>query len=243
MNNVWEGVFREYSEAKAQIDILKIKENVFDTLNWLNRHDDKSNFTVTQSFEYLRPTNLPILLCNTVNPVILDLGGASGWVYHLSKEINKSISKYLVIDRPNVVEYFRKQQDTKLHFHTLASIYSLDRIPDCILYSNSTIQYMQNNSQLIELAKYFEPGFILLDEAPLTNFDSDWFSLQINSDLPTIYRFISRKVMLDELNALGYQLCWESDTSGPSNYSFPSMENFESSRQIISAKSLLFKKI
>lgn len=232
-------------EKPQEVTTLEDLPSVWANKNWLERHgrlaESLSNFTGSLEATFLsRPTYLPLLASGIKNAHIIDYGGGSGWVFNVLNQTDCDIKSYKIIDLESVITAYTDFHKNKLSYMTIQNITSIFESID-ILYSNSTLQYNPDNSNILKIVKLTSPTYILLDEFYVSNQPHDWFTIQQNSDLPIICRFISPDRLVIDLNLLGYKLIWSTNYCGE-NYNFPKMNNYPKKLRIKYPLTLLFKK-
>lgn len=239
---VWVGTYSTYQEAQAASKNHGAL-NVFENINWLERQASLRIKTkwVTGT-DIPRPTLLPLFITSYAHSTIIDFGGGSGWVFDACMTAGASIERYEVVELAPVVHYFTTTANNQLIFTEVNDfIGGLERRSD-ILYTNSSLQYLTDNSTFTAVVKQGNPSFILLDQMLWSRGSSDWFTVQINSDEPVVSRFASVQKLTFELQLLGYQLAWRLSISGTEDSKFPDMSKFRSTHKIQSRLSLLFSK-
>lgn len=257
--NVFDGsYYRTYKEACAaliQQQALEVNRecggkygvpSVWANSEWLKRQGNlgRRDYSVkgTLASTYLpRPTYLPLIAAEIRNVKILDFGGGSGWTYRVLQNLKSDIDFYKIVELESVIKEFSKKNSIKVSYLKILDIDDYFEPVD-ILYSNSTLQYNPNNKNILKVVKFACPKYILFDEFLLSTRSRDWFTIQQNSDLPVICRFISPKPLISNLLSLGYKLLWSNKYSGV-GYSFPEMNNYPPSLQIDSALTLFFQKM
>lgn len=241
---VWVGTYSTYQEAQAASKNYT-NLNLFGNLNWLEKQaslriKNKKRETGT---DLPRLTLLPMFITSYAHSTIIDFGGGSGWVFDACMTARASIERYEVVELAPVVQHFTTTANHQLIFTEVNDFISgLERRFD-ILYANSSLQYSADNSTFIAVVKQGTPSFILLDQMLWSRGNSDWFTVQINSDEPVVSRFASIQKLTFELQLLGYQLAWQVSISGTEDSKFPDMSKFRSTHKIQSRLSLLFYKI
>jgi putative methyltransferase (TIGR04325 family) len=147
--------------------------------------------------------------------------------------------RYLVLEIPEVVQRFAESAYGSFEFDTFDS--ALGSKPGeaiDVLYCNSALQYAADNQDLLTTIADLQPRLVMLDQLLWSRRDVDWFSIQTNSDIPLIVRFISLNKLTQELAEAGFDIAWSSPFSGV-NYSFASMSGFDEVHAIPYAMSLL----
>ena len=83
-----------------------------------------------------------------------------------------------------------------------------------ILYSNSVLQYFQDDSTLTKLVSFLSPEYILLDDF-ITSLGETFYSLQNYHGVDVPYRFSSLIDMQRACTELGYELIVNSGYPSP----------------------------
>jgi putative methyltransferase (TIGR04325 family) len=152
-----------------------------------------------------------------------------------------NVDSYTVIDIPEVVEYFKTHDVGPVVFQTQRDFLDLrDRRSTDVVYANSSLQYLPNNEDFLAILETVQPSFVLLDELLWTRGASDWFAVQINSNLPVVARFLSLELLDGELGALGYTLIFEGPYLTPAG--FPEMIMQPSTERIQYALSRAYRR-
>lgn len=239
---VWVGTYSTYQEAQAASkDHTNL--NLFGNINWLEKQASlRTKIKWVTGTDIPRPTLLPMFITSFANSTTIDFGGGSGWVFDACMTAGASIERYEVLELAPVVQHFTTTANNQLIFTEVNEFISgLERRFD-ILYANSSLQYLRDNSTFTAVVKKGNPNFILLDQMLWSRGTSDWFTVQINSDEPVVSRFTSVQKLTSELELLGYQLAWRLSISGTEDSKFPDMSKFRSTHKIQSRLSLLFRK-
>lgn len=244
---VWVGQYEKYADAQEALDTnSSYPTNLFGVSEWLNRQGalrDRIDPLVTsvETAALPRPTNLPLLVAGGEVRSIVDFGGGSGWVYNACTRLGMDLTDYLVLEIPEVVERFKPLSLGPLQFRKFSEA-PLDTEVADVVYSNSALQYARDNQSLCDVISAVSPRWVLLDELLWANTRNDWFSIQVNSDVPIICRFLSLEKLASDLRGIGYQIAWSGSFGGAGGYGFPQMDEFDESHQIVHAMSLLFVK-
>jgi len=170
---------------------------------------------------------------------IVDFGGGCGWVFAACQHAGARIEHYTIIELSTVVSEFSPVTKDPLRYRDVSTFLKSPQLRADILYSNSCLQYQSDNSLFISIVNKCRPTQILVDEL-LWSRGEDWFSIQTNSEVDTISRFVSVSNLVTELAMVGYSLVWRNSSSGNEYRSFPSMSEFDQSYRIQSRLSLLF---
>lgn len=106
---------------------------------------------------------------------ILDIGGGSGWIFHLLRaKIQKTLA-YVNLEIKEMCDEFSKEfEDTNLvkFVDSWDSISSIEKIS--LVYSNSTLQYISDESFFENFKKVNQPQYLVLDDFIATSSQSYW---------------------------------------------------------------------
>jgi len=221
-------------------------ESLFAVPDWLRRQRDLLNSTIAAlsrlSHEQpRRPSLLPLLVADTSSAAknIVDFGGGCGWVFAACQHARARIEHYTIIELSSVVSEFSPVNEGPLRYCDVSTFLQSPQLRTDILYSNSCLQYQSDNSLLMSVISQCRPSQVLVDEL-LWSRGEDWFSIQTNSEVKTVSRFVSVSNLARELAMIGYSLIWRNSSSGTEFHGFPSMSEFDQSYRIQSRLSLLF---
>lgn len=247
MKYVWKGVHKDFSAAVR--DAGSIQSTAFSTQSWLQRQaklvESSSINTQTGLIEGPRPTSLLQVLAAADTDLIIDFGGGSGWVYSFLKRFGLHPRRYIVVDLPEVVEYFLLNPTEGVEYYSFGQqIPKIEAYSNRVMYSNSALQYSADSQLLLQYLKIYCPKILVMDEVLWSTVQSDWFTVQINMERPAAVRFISVRNLMDQIRDAGLILI-SSSRFGTSHrdYIFPSMTNLPARLRIDHGKSLLFKQL
>jgi len=235
---VWAGQFDDWASAAAEAGG---GSNPFGLSSWLTRQGklalearrDPSLTLLSQ-----RPTVLPFALAGLSRPSVLDFGGGSGWVFERATSGGLVFSKYTVAEVAAVIKAFGAGARPPLDFVPLDGTFGHYDV----VYSNSSIQYAQSNELLVRAIAESEPNMVLIDELLWSPLDIDWFTVQVNSDVPTVVRFVSTQILAEQMHTLGYRLVHAGAICPIAHgYPFPDMASFGKDRRIRHRLSMLFQ--
>jgi putative methyltransferase (TIGR04325 family) len=210
---VWDGCFSSFELAISSAKSFSSMEaSVFQDKNWIEKHASATD-TADPAFTGLvqRSTNLPIFSAAFDASYFVDFGGGSGWVYRSLFQSGRKVDSYTVIDIQEVVNFFDTYYDDGcVVFQTQSDFLELIPRPSVdVLYANSSMQYLPDNKDFLSVLESTHPRFVLLDELLWTREPSDWFAIQINSNLPVVARFLSLDLLDAQLDAVGYTRIFE----------------------------------
>lgn len=220
----WTGPFVSWSEAELSLsrDYGEARSSVFGQESWLDRQrsfrDSIEQFGPDALLGPLkRGTTLPALVQGLSDARIVDLGGGSGWVFDALARAAAPPAEYVVLDRPEVCAYFNEIEAGARRFVPIpewSELTGLDH-PWTVLYCNSSLQYAASNEALLQILAGLNFQWVLLDDTLLTGADSDQFSIQWNSDRPTVARFLSLLRLVQDMLGVGARLVWRHPFAQP----------------------------
>lgn len=215
----WKGPYDTWSEAEAIVaadsgnGTATEFESVFALEAWLTRQREFREALVRgdmplEAVPCGRNSTLPLLVQGLDELRILDFGGGSGWVSDLLRNASLPVSKYVVLDGPEVCSYFSQGELSLRRFVPLEHWRSLQADSDSfqVLYCNSSLQYAKSNDLLVQVAQGLHPRWILLDDTLVTQSPADSFAIQLNSDRPQAVRLLSVLQLVRDMLAIGYKL-------------------------------------
>jgi putative methyltransferase (TIGR04325 family) len=241
---IWEGVYQTWQEAAAV-------GKGFSSQRWLERivqqledyHKDRKlhgNMALPP-----RPSSLP-LLCSIVKAEsIVDFGGSSGWVWYYMKECipNLSIKKYDIIENNEVCKIFANSNynvDHPISFYTYQNFSgSCD-----ILYTNSTLHYIEDDETFFHLIEKSNPKYLLVEDFLGGDFNN-YFSTQIYYDDRIPVKFRNKNKFINDIKKLSFELLLSKDfvTSIRGKTQPFSMSNLPEKNRVKYGETLLFKRL
>ena len=81
---------------------------------------------------------------------MIDSGGGSGWVRQLLADLGQTPGHYVVLDLRPVVNYFREHPLSGVEYRYLDDPATGHGRAVDVLYANSCLQYMPDNTELID---------------------------------------------------------------------------------------------
>ena len=244
---VFQGYFSNWSSACKSANDLRGNNLIepFDSTRWMARQ--REMLELARSGKYARPTNLPLLSSSLMAEYIVDLGGGSGWTSELLTKLKSVKTNYIVLEIPSVCEEFSKDftSNSRVTFFSVMSDAPKQMISSTdVLYSNSVIQYFEDDSNLMELVSFLSPKYILLDDFQSSTGDT-FYSLQNYYGVFMPYRFMNFQDIKIACERLGYELIFKSEYPNPIAAGMAATVQGAgySVSEIGPALSLLFKKI
>ena len=203
----WEGVYQTMQEAAAVGNGFSGKrwlERVFQQLEDYNLDRKKNGNKALPP----RPSSLPFL-CSLTNPnSIVDFGGSSGWLWYYIKECIPylSIEKYDIIEIENICRHFKTS-----NFHDGSPInyyLSHEIITNYdILYTNSMLQYIENDELFLNIIQTTSPKYILIDNF-LGGMINDYISTQIYYEDRIPVKLRNSVDFIDKIKLLNFELIY-----------------------------------
>lgn len=245
---IFKGYFSNwYSACEAANASRKEQKSLeaFDSTRWMNRQ--RQMLTSARIGQYPRPSNLPLLTAGCGANFIVDIGGGSGWTSELlaKSKMDKSRS-YIVLEIPSVCEEFSKdfREDSGVSFFS-----SISEAPPWItsrteiLYSNSVLQYFEDNTSLTKLVSLLQPEWVLMDDF-LSSTNETFYSLQNYHGVEIPHRFSNLFEIQKSFTTLGYELIVKTDYISPiaNGWEFRIQSDDDFKSNIGPSLSLLFKK-
>jgi len=247
VEHLWLGPFETLDEAKSGAHASV----GFDGDQWKNRIVDQlkhyRSLCAVDGRHALppRPSNLPLVVSALKPQKIIDFGGSSGWAWDFLKNasINHQVKKYAVIELEGVCDFILEED---LHADKEISFWS--DVPEGdfdLMYVNSALQYLQDNSEFLRYVQSSSPSYILLDDLIASDLKKDFFGLQRYYSTLIPYRFLSLNNLLGELREIGYGCELISPYLSPVRGELKElpMENFPTSYRIQHSTTLLLNKI
>jgi putative methyltransferase (TIGR04325 family) len=239
-NYVWSGIFED-------LDGMSFKEMpAFISERWLSQIN-------TQLLEYRngndqpppRFSELPVIAAISEVKSILDFGGSSGWAYYYLMKtccaFTKQIKKYSIYELPKLCEYFNVNQT---HSDALKYISNPNEIVHHdLLYSNSMIQYMPNEDDLIKSIRNSTPLYIVFENF-LGGAFKDFYTEQNYYEYKIAVKFRNTTNFISLIENLGYELIVNKIYLEPIRGVINKfdMENFPKNLRVDYGKTLIFKK-
>jgi putative methyltransferase (TIGR04325 family) len=127
---------------------------------------DLSSLRILVAITLLHPINRKIK--------ILDLGGAAGFHYLVAKKLTKNEYDWHVIETPLMCETANhsKLKNNELTFCSLAN---LNQKQFDLLFSSSSLQYMDNPLEVLKNILTLKPKFLFITRTPMSNAQSFFY--------------------------------------------------------------------
>ena len=149
-----------------------------------------------------RPSSLPMFCALTRPQSVLDVGGSSGWVWFYLKA---------VLERPSVEQYDILELDSVKHSFSSSRYHETEPIRYIskkqiicsydVLYLNSVLQYIYDDTAFLQLVAAANPKYILIDDLFVGDFD-DYFSCQIYYESRIAIKIRNRQSFFQSIGSL-----------------------------------------
>ena len=207
---IWQFRFDEFSEAT---DVANEHNSLpgnkvaggFSSHEWESRQINMLNSALNGALP--RFSSLPEFIRSNKIENLVDFGGGPGWIWaylvatnmtgeinYFNCELNSSRSKF---------EYLGNQLP-RMHWTALDQLSSIN-LGCNFLYSNSVLQYLKDNSELLKVIETLKPISIILDDVCGFS-EENFFSLQNYYGLLQVNRFVGINQLVDEICQSGYTL-------------------------------------
>jgi putative methyltransferase (TIGR04325 family) len=197
------GRFETLQSAKEVASRYSNGLNSFTSSRWLLKQESFWNESLSGNFP--RPSTLPEIIEKSKTKTVCELGGGSGWIWNLIGSEVKRDLKYINIELAETSEYFKNLAhiDPAIRFTSSLEDLELNSIFQLMLYSNSTIQYIDDSAIKEIFRKLDSCSQVLFDELIFTDFESYW-TLQeyYGSKIPYFVR--NKSDFLDFMGTLGF---------------------------------------
>jgi putative methyltransferase (TIGR04325 family) len=170
---IFQGKFESFDTALIAQKYLNTND-AFCSERWKSRQQ----LFLDMSREGISPRHSSLLRFLEENEqieTILDIGGGSGWIFNLLRAKNQRPLTYVNLEIREICNEFSKEfNDVKfVHFvDSWESIFNLKEIS--LVYSNSTLQYIPNETFFDNFKKINQPEYFVLDDFIATNSESYW---------------------------------------------------------------------
>ncbi len=180
----WSGDFKSWAEASAQCTGYSEKD-ILEKLIHSQRvvSEGRATFERDTVLFFKEEYNFPVLasLFRTTKQdlSVVDFGGALGSTFFQNRKALESlISKWAVVEQPQFVEAgIREFQDERLVFFSDLKE-AVQSIRPQVLFSSSTLQYLEKPFEMIEKMILLDVPFILLDRISFHQFPQTRLTVQ-----------------------------------------------------------------
>ena len=203
------GNFESLAEANAFLRAASYSEDSFTSPRWFQRQEAFWNDSLAGISP--RPSTLPVVIEKSNASLVVEVGGGSGWIWNLIGSEVKRDLKYINLELAETSEYFKNLAhiDPEIRFISSLNGLELNSNHKLILYSNSTIQYIEDSGIKDILRKLDSCSEVLFDELIFTDFASYW-TLQeyYGSKIPYFVR--NKSDFLEFMGTVGFvSQTWE----------------------------------
>ena len=238
----WEGVYKNWDEANSKGKGFIGKRWASRITNQLEKYKEEIRLYGKYAIPP-RPSSLPFLYSIDKFNTIADFGGSSGWLwYYFNNCFPKSkLDEYIIIENENICKVFDKSSYHKkrpIRYSTMDKFNSKCEV----FYTNSTIQYINDDESFINLIIKTNPRYILIEDFIGGAFD-DYYSTQIYYKDRIPVKFRNEKKFINKIENLSFDIIFSD------NYvtkirgimqPFP-MSKIPKSKRIRFGKTILFK--
>jgi len=210
---VWNLLFPSFEAAKNYAGRYNddCETNFFSVSERNAKFFDKQTVYLSEARKGIlkRHSSLTTVLSNSrrENIAIVEFGGGSGWLFaFLDRSSIKSLREYIIIETQEVIRYFHNEWEEN-SIVKFVDIDSLSRVfqEEVVLYSNSVLQYFEDNSLLKKMISSIEPDLIILDDL-LVGLTGEEYTMQNYYGFMIANRFLDEEKMVSEIEAIGYSL-------------------------------------
>ena len=197
------GRFETLQSAKEVASRYSKDLNSFASSRWLLKQESFWNDSLSGNSP--RPSSLPEIIEKSNTKIVCELGGGSGWIWNLIGSEVKRDLKYINLELAETSEYFKNLAhiDPEIRFISSLNDLELNSNYQLMLYSNSTIQYIDDSGIKEIFRKLNSCSEVIFDELIFTDFMSYW-TLQeyYGSKIPYFVR--NKSDFLDFMETLGF---------------------------------------
>jgi putative methyltransferase (TIGR04325 family) len=218
----------------------------FNSDRWLTQLED--SFLRYQNNDSLIPppraSDLPLLVSTLGITSVLDYGGSNGWTFEYLKRscnINPDSFFYTIYELPHVCAFFSVIHPIGSPVTYKSSLSDLQNFE--VLYSNSVLQYLLDDTELFNVIKRHCPRYILLENFLGGDFH-DYYSLQNYYEYQIPVKFRCYSSFLTSVMSLGYTLLLRKVYYEPIRGTITSfnMDNFPDNLRINYGTTLIFER-
>lgn len=170
---IFQGKFESLETALREQKFLN-PNDAFSTERWKSRQQ----LFLDMSREGISPRHSSLVRFLEENEqieIILDIGGGSGWIFHLLRAKIQRPLTYINLEIKEICDQFSKEfKEAHLvqFVDSWESIFRLEKIS--LVYSNSTLQYISDEIFFENFKKINQPQYIVLDDFIATGSQSYW---------------------------------------------------------------------
>lgn len=193
---LWEEYFTTAADAHRQS-----VGAVWGTDRWLDELADRSRSA--KAGKPARPTSLPSVAGEF--ELILDFGGANGWVSELvPKQFFLSGGEYISVVPSDELRHLRGVWGGGIMDAEEAKRLGAGRT-NSLVYSLSTVQYLDSMLEFTDFVQELKPRTVLLEDVPMSDGD-EFYALQKYYESRLVFRFSSWSKLVSEFKEIGYIL-------------------------------------
>jgi putative methyltransferase (TIGR04325 family) len=197
------GNFESRAEASAFARSAGYSKESFTSPRWFERQEAFWNDSLAGVSP--RPSTLPAVIEKSNASMVVEVGGGSGWIWNLIGSEVKRDLKYVNLELAETSEYFKNLAhiDPAITFISSLNDLELNSNYQLMLYSNSTIQYLDDSGIKEIFGKLDSCSEVLFDELIFTDYASYW-TLQeyYGSKIPYFVR--NKSVFFDFMETLRF---------------------------------------
>ncbi len=209
LDYVWQLKFKNFADAILTQESLNSlipdqSRGGFDSAEWFNKQE--SMLDLAAKGELPRSTSIVEFLAGKSIQNIVDFGGGPGWIwaYLVKSNLHNGLSYYnLELESSRIAFEYLTYRLPSMKFVEMCEVPSLANEGN-LLYSNSILQYFEDNSLLLELIRELNPVSIVLDD--IAGDEEEFYSLQNYYGFLQVNRFLNLSKLISEVCSLGYKL-------------------------------------
>lgn len=190
-----------------------------------------------------RFSDLPMLVTTVDAKIIIDWGGSSGWTFDFIKQSlpQIEIEEYIIVEIEDVLRYMQEAclHDAPVTYQT--EINNLSNKRSSIFYVNSVLQYILDDSAMLNAIGQLNPDWILIEDFWGGDFE-DFFSIQNYYESKIPIRFRNRQDFIKSLEKYSLKLSKPYFSSILGRIQELPMQNFPHDKQVRYGETLLFQK-
>ncbi|ASY10025.1 methyltransferase domain-containing protein [Candidatus Planktophila lacus] len=170
---IFQGKFESLETALREQKFIN-PSDAFSTERWKTRQQ----LFLDMSREGISPRHSSLVRFLEENEqieIVLDIGGGSGWIFHLLRARIQRPLTYINLEIKEICDEFSKEfKETHLvqFVDSWEPIFRLEKIS--LVYSNSTLQYISDEIFFENFKKIHHPQYLVLDDFIATSSQSYW---------------------------------------------------------------------